>query len=35
VGSVSAFIMAIGLILTLRGMPVAGLKIGPAVLGPG
>jgi cytochrome c oxidase subunit III len=35
VGSVSAFIMAIGLILTLRGMPVAGLAIGPAVLGAG
>ncbi len=35
IGSVSAIVMAIGLIMTMKGMPVAGLKAGPYILGAG
>ncbi len=35
IGSISAVIMAIGLIMTMRGMSVAGLQAGPYILGAG
>ncbi len=35
IGAVSAFVMASGMVLTMKGMPVAGMKIGPMVLGVG
>ena len=35
IGSVSAFVMMCGLVFTMKGLPVAGLKMGPYVLGAG
>ena len=35
VGSASAFVMMVGMVLTMKGLPVAGLKLGPCVLGVG
>jgi cytochrome c oxidase subunit 3 len=35
IGSLSAFIMAIGAVMTMKGLAPAGLKIGPLVLGMG
>ena len=35
VGAVSAFVMMAGLVFTMKGLPVAGLKLGPYVLGVG
>ena len=35
VGAVSAFVMMVGLVLTMKALPVAGLKLGPYVLGVG
>ena len=35
IGSISAFVMMVGLVLTMKSLPVAGLKIGPYVFGSG
>jgi cytochrome c oxidase subunit 3 len=35
IGSLSAFVMMCGLVFTMKGLPVFGLKIGPYVLGAG
>ncbi len=35
VGALAAFIMAVGMVLTMKAVPVAGMKIGPLVLGVG
>ncbi|MCX7340388.1 MAG: cytochrome c oxidase subunit 3 [Hyphomicrobiales bacterium] len=35
IGALSAFVMACGMVLTMKGMPIAGMKIGPLVLGAG
>ncbi len=35
VGSVSAFVLAVGAIMTMHNMPVAGLALGPYILGAG
>jgi cytochrome c oxidase subunit 3 len=35
VGSISAFVMMVGLVLTMKGLPLAGLKVGPYILGAG
>jgi cytochrome c oxidase subunit 3 len=35
IGALAAFIMAIGMVLTMKAVPVAGMKIGPLVLGVG
>jgi cytochrome c oxidase subunit 3 len=35
IGAMSALVMAIGLIMTMKGLPLAGLKAGPYVLGAG
>ncbi len=34
-GALTAFVMMVGMVLTMKGMPVAGMKIGPLVLGAG
>ncbi len=34
-GSASAFVMAVGLVMWMKGMPIAGLKLGSYVLGTG
>jgi cytochrome c oxidase subunit III len=35
IGALAAFIMAVGMVLTMKAVPVAGMKIGPLVLGVG
>lgn len=35
VGSISALVMMCGLVFTMKGLPVAGLKLGPYILGAG
>jgi cytochrome c oxidase subunit III len=35
IGALAAFIMAVGMVLTMKAVPVAGMKIGPLVLGIG
>jgi cytochrome c oxidase subunit III len=35
IGALSAFIMAVGLVMTMKGLAPAGMKIGPLVLGMG
>jgi cytochrome c oxidase subunit 3 len=35
IGSISAFLMAVGLIMTMKGLPLFGLKMGPYVMGVG
>jgi cytochrome c oxidase subunit III len=35
IGAISAFVMAVGLIVTMKGMDVAGMKVGPFVFGAG
>ena len=35
VGATSAFVMMVGLVFTMKGLPVAGLKLGPYILGAG
>ncbi|MBV9078404.1 MAG: cytochrome c oxidase subunit 3 [Methylobacteriaceae bacterium] len=35
IGSISAFGMMVGLVLTMKGLPVAGLKAGPYIFGAG
>ncbi len=35
VGSVSAFVMAVGLVMTMKALTIGGLKLGPLVLGLG
>ena len=35
IGALAAFFMAVGMVLTMKAVPVAGMKIGPLVLGVG
>ncbi len=35
IGALAAFIMAVGMVLTMKAVPIAGMKIGPLVLGIG
>lgn len=35
IGSVAAFVMMCGLVFTMKGLPVLGLKIGPYIFGLG
>jgi cytochrome c oxidase subunit 3 len=35
IGSVSAFVMAVGAVMSMKAMPLAGMKLGPLVLGLG
>jgi cytochrome c oxidase subunit 3 len=35
IGSISAFVMALGLIMSMKGLPLFGLKMGPYVMGVG
>src|SRR6266481_668223 len=35
IGSICAFLMAVGLIMTMKGLPLFGLKMGPYVMGVG
>jgi cytochrome c oxidase subunit III len=35
IGALSAFVMMVGMVLTMKAMPVAGMKIGPLILGAG
>jgi cytochrome c oxidase subunit 3 len=35
IGSISAFLMMVGMVLTMKSLPVLGLKLGPYILGAG
>jgi cytochrome c oxidase subunit 3 len=35
IGSISAFVMMVGMVLTMKSLPILGLKLGPYILGAG